>query len=151
MGYCFSVKDIFTVQTEAVILPMLPNLMPYRGLSLEVFDRGGKDLVKERPANVFKIYAQYIRQSTICYHYIHIYTYIHKYNIIIIITGPTAHLRPHRVAGPFAYCGILRPHTNNLASPSRRLAEGFFVYCPNDGHLLKSLFFLRKPAIFDPM
>lgn len=39
--------DIFTVQTEAVILPMLPNLMPYRGLSLEVFDRGGKDLVKD--------------------------------------------------------------------------------------------------------
>jgi O-acetyl-ADP-ribose deacetylase (regulator of RNase III) len=39
--------DIFNADSEAVILPMLPNLMPYRGLSLEVFDRGGKDLVKE--------------------------------------------------------------------------------------------------------
>merc|ERR1719272_270893 len=39
--------DIFQTEADAVILPMLPNLMPYRGLSLEVFDRGGKELVRE--------------------------------------------------------------------------------------------------------
>lgn len=39
--------DIFEAEVEAIILPMLPNLMPYRGLSLEAFDRGGRELVKE--------------------------------------------------------------------------------------------------------
>lgn len=40
-------EDIFNADVEAIILPMTPNLMPYRGLSLEVFDRGGPELVKE--------------------------------------------------------------------------------------------------------
>jgi len=39
--------DIFAADAEAVILPMTPNLMPYRGLALEALDRGGKELVKE--------------------------------------------------------------------------------------------------------
>lgn len=38
--------DIVTIEADAVIIPMTPNLVPYRGLSLEVFDRGGKELVK---------------------------------------------------------------------------------------------------------
>lgn len=39
--------DAFTQETEAVMLPMPPNLMPYRGISLEACDRGGKELMKE--------------------------------------------------------------------------------------------------------
>jgi len=39
--------DIFAAQAEAVVLPMTPNLMPYRGLGLEAYDRGGKELVSE--------------------------------------------------------------------------------------------------------
>eukprot|EP00931_Biecheleriopsis_adriatica_P105060 TRINITY_DN79656_c0_g1_i1.p1 TRINITY_DN79656_c0_g1~~TRINITY_DN79656_c0_g1_i1.p1 ORF type:complete len:460 (+),score=86.01 TRINITY_DN79656_c0_g1_i1:32-1411(+) len=43
--------DIFTFldddpwQSKAIILPMAPNLLPYRGLGLEAFDRGGRQLV----------------------------------------------------------------------------------------------------------
>jgi len=37
--------DVFREQ-EAVIMPMSPNLMPYRGIGLEVCDRGGKAFVK---------------------------------------------------------------------------------------------------------
>lgn len=39
--------DIFEAQADAVMLPMAPSLMPYRGLGLEAFDRGGKQLVEE--------------------------------------------------------------------------------------------------------
>jgi len=39
--------DIFDVEAEAAIFPMAPNLMPYRGLGLEAFDRGGRELVQE--------------------------------------------------------------------------------------------------------
>lgn len=38
--------NIFSAAADAVILPMMPSLMPYRGLGLEAFDRGGTELVK---------------------------------------------------------------------------------------------------------
>jgi len=39
--------NIFSADVDAIILPMTENLTPYRGLSLEAYDRGGEDLVKE--------------------------------------------------------------------------------------------------------
>lgn len=38
--------DIFEAQCDAVILPMSPNLVPYRGMALEALDRGGAELVQ---------------------------------------------------------------------------------------------------------
>mmetsp|Transcript_80950 Transcript_80950/g.142784 ORF Transcript_80950/g.142784 Transcript_80950/m.142784 type:complete len:423 (-) Transcript_80950:47-1315(-) len=40
--------DIFDFsQADAWMVPMSPNLLPYRGLGLEVFDRGGVELVQK--------------------------------------------------------------------------------------------------------
>lgn len=39
--------DIFKAEADVALIPMTPNLVPYRGLGLEVFDRGGKDLVRD--------------------------------------------------------------------------------------------------------
>eukprot|EP00929_Paragymnodinium_shiwhaense_P077256 TRINITY_DN39787_c0_g1_i1.p1 TRINITY_DN39787_c0_g1~~TRINITY_DN39787_c0_g1_i1.p1 ORF type:complete len:467 (-),score=108.11 TRINITY_DN39787_c0_g1_i1:184-1584(-) len=39
--------DIFTADVEAVIIPMTANLLPYRGLSLEAYERGGEALVRD--------------------------------------------------------------------------------------------------------
>eukprot|EP00933_Yihiella_yeosuensis_P007836 TRINITY_DN11301_c2_g1_i1.p1 TRINITY_DN11301_c2_g1~~TRINITY_DN11301_c2_g1_i1.p1 ORF type:complete len:523 (+),score=82.85 TRINITY_DN11301_c2_g1_i1:38-1606(+) len=40
--------DIFDFkEADALILPMSRNLVPYRGLALEAFDRGGRKIVKE--------------------------------------------------------------------------------------------------------
>eukprot|EP00927_Polykrikos_kofoidii_P055040 TRINITY_DN49356_c0_g1_i1.p1 TRINITY_DN49356_c0_g1~~TRINITY_DN49356_c0_g1_i1.p1 ORF type:complete len:466 (+),score=68.94 TRINITY_DN49356_c0_g1_i1:43-1398(+) len=38
--------DIFEAKEKAIMLPVPPNLMPYRGLSLESFDRGGPEMVQ---------------------------------------------------------------------------------------------------------
>jgi len=39
--------DIFQAKADAVLVPMTPNLMPYRGLGLEVLDRGGREMVQD--------------------------------------------------------------------------------------------------------
>jgi len=39
--------DIFAYEAETVVLPMSPNLLPYRGLGLESYDRGGRRLVED--------------------------------------------------------------------------------------------------------
>lgn len=50
--------DIFSADAQAVILPMMPSLMPYRGLALEVFDRGGRELVEDTFAAAEAVWAQ---------------------------------------------------------------------------------------------
>ncbi|KAF4675656.1 hypothetical protein FOL47_007428 [Perkinsus chesapeaki] len=39
--------SIFDWQGDCLILPMSPNIMPYRGLPLEALERGGRDLIKD--------------------------------------------------------------------------------------------------------
>ncbi|KAF4675787.1 hypothetical protein FOL46_000115 [Perkinsus olseni] len=39
--------SIFEWQGDCLILPMSPNIMPYRGLPLEALERGGRDLIKD--------------------------------------------------------------------------------------------------------
>lgn len=50
--------DIFQAETEVVMIPMAPNLVPYRGLGLQVFDRGGETLVKETFATAKEQYTK---------------------------------------------------------------------------------------------
>lgn len=50
--------DIFAADADVVILPMTANLMPYRGISLEAFDRGGEDLVQQTFKNAKKRYGE---------------------------------------------------------------------------------------------
>lgn len=51
--------DIFQAEAKLAILPMAPNLVPYRGLSLEAFDRGGPNLVK----NAFNVAKEQYRDQ----------------------------------------------------------------------------------------
>lgn len=37
--------DAFQIQAQTLIVPMVPNFLPYRGFGLEVLDRGGQELV----------------------------------------------------------------------------------------------------------
>ncbi|CEL96776.1 unnamed protein product [Vitrella brassicaformis CCMP3155] len=49
--------DIFECEADAILVPMVPNFLPYRGFSLEVFDRGGKKLVRDA---FYQVKNQYI-------------------------------------------------------------------------------------------
>lgn len=51
--------DIFKAEADVVMIPMTPNLVPYRGLGLEVFDRAGETVVKETFATAKEQYQRH--------------------------------------------------------------------------------------------